>query len=82
MSDASTTQRGSQSTADRAVLECVAACRASYPAVVAHRTGMRQSVARERCEALADAGLLEGVTGEVLYRLTPEGRAAVRETPE
>lgn len=47
--------------------------RPEYPAIIANRTGMHAPYVERRCETLVDRGLIEAVSGEVVYRLTCEG---------
>lgn len=61
--------------ADRPILEFLRERRAEYPAIVANRVGMHAPHVEQRCEVLAEHGLLEAVSGEVVYRLTEDGEA-------
>jgi len=58
---------------DRAILRFLAAEGAEYPAIVANRIGMPASRVEERCAALAERGLAEAASGEVVYRVTDAG---------
>ncbi|MFC3478941.1 hypothetical protein [Halobacterium litoreum] len=62
--------------ADRAIVEFLADRNAEYPAIVANRIGMHAPYVERRCEVLAERGLLEAVSGEVVYRLTDTGERA------
>lgn len=77
MSDARTTNSWRLRTADRAILEFLAENGAEYAAIVANRTGVHTSYAESRIDVLADRGLVEPVTGEVVYRLTADGADAL-----
>jgi len=59
---------------DRSILAFLDAEGAEYPAIVANRIGMHAPRVEERCEALADAGLIEAVSDEVVYRVTRQGQ--------
>jgi DNA-binding Lrp family transcriptional regulator len=58
---------------DRPILRFLAAEGPEYPAIVANRTGMHAPRVEERCEALAERGLAEAVSGESVYRVTDAG---------
>lgn len=75
MSSGSTPQAGDLSDADRRILRYLAAETVEYPALIASNTGLHVPLVERRCRSLAEAGLLEAVSGEVLYRLTDCGRA-------
>lgn len=45
-----------------------------YPALIASRSGLHIPYAEQRCQVLADRGLLEQVSDEVAYRVTAAGR--------
>ncbi|MFC7166203.1 hypothetical protein [Halospeciosus flavus] len=62
---------------DRAILEFLAGERVEYAAIVANRVGLHTPLAERRCAALVERGYLEAVSGEVVYRITEEGRYAV-----
>jgi len=59
--------------ADDAILEFMRDRRAEYPAIVANRIGMHAPYVEDRFERLAEFGLLESVTDEVVYRITADG---------
>ncbi|MFC7045430.1 transcriptional regulator [Halobacteriaceae archaeon GCM10025711] len=61
--------------ADDAILEFLSTERAQYPAIIANRLGMHTTFIESRCEALADNGLIEPATAEVVYRITDTGLA-------
>ncbi|WP_188977599.1 DUF2250 domain-containing protein [Halocalculus aciditolerans] len=77
MSDAQQTNSGRLRSADRAILEFLQDNGAEYAAIIANRTGVHTSYAESRIAALAERGLIEPVTDEVVYRLTTEGRTAL-----
>lgn len=77
MPDAATGQPAWSRPADRAILEFLVDQRAEYPAIVANRTGMHTTHVEKRCAELAERGLLEAVSGEIVYRVTDAGRRAV-----
>ncbi len=78
MSRGSTGGEGTLSTADRRILQHLAASGADYPALIASNTGLHIPLVERRCEALEAAGLIEPVTGEVVYRMTEYGRQVAR----
>ena len=47
---------------------------ADYPALVASNTGLHAPHVERRCDALREAGLVESVSDEVVYRITGDGR--------
>lgn len=73
MSDAESSPVSWVRPADRQILEFLADRRADYPALIASRIGVHVPYVERRCEALADGGLLEAVTEEVVYRITDAG---------
>jgi hypothetical protein len=77
MTDVTSSQPAWSRPADRVILSFLADQRAEYPAIVANRTGMHTPHVEQRCEELADRGLLEAVSGEVVYRVTEAGQRAV-----
>jgi predicted transcriptional regulator len=79
MPDAATGQPAWSRPADSAILEFLVDQRAEYPAIVANRTGMHTPHVERRCEELAERGLIEAVSGEVVYRVTDAGRRAVEQ---
>jgi predicted transcriptional regulator len=60
--------------ADEAILRFLAVERAEYPALIANRIGCHAGHVEDRCAELARRGLLEPVSGEVVYRITDAGR--------
>jgi len=60
--------------ADEAILDFLDGEGVEYPAIVAHRTGIHVPYVERRCAVLAERGLLERVSGEVVYRVTERGR--------
>ncbi|MBV0923326.1 DUF2250 domain-containing protein [Halomicroarcula limicola] len=67
---------------DSTLLETLAETAPEYPTVAASRCPVPLDEARQRCEQLAAAGLLERVTAEPVYRVTGDGRRAVAATEE
>ncbi|WP_336036931.1 hypothetical protein [Halobacterium yunchengense] len=63
--------------ADTAILEFLADSDPEYPAIVANRIGMHAPYVETRCRELAARGLVEAVSGEVVYRLTERGERAL-----
>lgn len=63
--------------ADTIILEFLADRDPEYPAIVANRIGMHAPYVETRCEVLAERGLVEPVSGEVVYRLTERGERAL-----
>lgn len=59
---------------DVRVLAYLAESGADYPALVASNTGLHAPHVERRCDALREAGLVESVSGEVVYRITGDGR--------
>ncbi|MBX0293809.1 DUF2250 domain-containing protein [Haloarcula nitratireducens] len=68
--------------ADSKLLETLAETAPEYPTVAASRCPVSLEEARERCERLATAGLLERVTAEPVYRVTEDGRRVVAAAEE
>ncbi|WP_253736473.1 DUF2250 domain-containing protein [Halohasta salina] len=64
--------------ADRRILAYLAVSGADYPALIASNTGLHVPLVERRCLVLEAAGLLEPVSGEVIYRLTAYGRSVAR----
>lgn len=62
---------------DEAILRFLDDAGVEYPAIVANRTGIHTPYVERRCEALAERGLLEQVSGEVVFRITDEGRRRI-----
>lgn len=73
MSDTERTREPWMRPGDRAILRFLATEGAEYPAIVANRTGMHVPRVEERCEVLAERGLTEAVSDEVVYRITEDG---------
>ena len=61
-----------------AVLEFLDERRADYPALIASRLGIHTPYVERRCGVMADRGLLEPVSEEVVYRITDAGGTASR----
>ena len=59
---------------DLSILQFLADNRAEYPAIIANRVGGHTPDVERRCQALATQGYLEAVSGEVVYRITSDGR--------
>jgi DNA-binding IclR family transcriptional regulator len=59
---------------DEAILQFLADETVEYPAIIANRTGIHTPYVERRCEVLTERGLLERVSGEVVFRITDEGR--------
>jgi predicted transcriptional regulator len=62
---------------DEAILRFLRAERAEYPSIIANRVGMHVPYVEERLERLAERELAEPVSGEVVYRITEEGRSVL-----
>ncbi|MFB6269232.1 MAG: DUF2250 domain-containing protein [Halobacterium sp.] len=77
MHEAASSQPAWSRPADPAILEFLAERHPEYPAIVANRIGMHTPYVEARCEELADRGLVEAVSGEVVYRITERGERAV-----
>jgi DNA-binding MarR family transcriptional regulator len=58
---------------DEAILEELREQRLEYVALLANRRGLHLDYARERCQRLAERGLVERTTDEVTYRITAAG---------
>ncbi|MWV63809.1 DUF2250 domain-containing protein [Halorubrum sp. JWXQ-INN 858] len=50
---------------------------ADYPALIAGNTGLHVAYVERRLTTMAEAGLVEEVSGEVVYRITTAGRDAL-----
>ena len=74
MSSGSTGCNVELSNADRRVLKHLHENGADYPALIASNTGLHIPLVERRCVVLDDAGLIEAVSGEVIYRLTELGQ--------
>ncbi|MFB6165425.1 MAG: DUF2250 domain-containing protein [Haloarculaceae archaeon] len=59
--------------ADEQILRHLRDERPDYLALVANRLGMHLGYVERRCEVLVKHGLVEPVTGEVVYRITERG---------
>lgn len=59
--------------ADSAILASFRTKPIQYPALIASRSGLHIPYAEQRCEVLADRGLLEQISDEVAYRVTAAG---------
>ncbi|QKG93291.1 DUF2250 domain-containing protein [Halorubrum sp. SS5] len=72
-------ERPSLTRSDERLLSYLADVGADYQAFIAGNTGLYADHVASRLTALADAGLVERVSGEAVYRITDAGRAALRE---
>jgi DNA-binding Lrp family transcriptional regulator len=77
MHEAAPSQPAWSRPADRRILEFLAESQPEYPTIVANRLGMHTPYVESRFEELADRGLVEAVTGEVVYRTTTAGERAL-----
>lgn len=75
--------------ADVAIMEYLDEEHPDYVPLIASHRGINLSYARRRVDRLEDAGLVEAVSAEVVYRITDDGRAQLEahgeseaETPE
>ncbi|MCL9816739.1 DUF2250 domain-containing protein [Natronocalculus amylovorans] len=59
--------------ADRRVLIHLRDFGAEYPALVASNTGLHIPLVERHCQTLAQRGLIEAVSGEIIYRITDQG---------
>ena len=71
--------RPSLTRSDERLLSYLAAVGADSQAFIAGNTGLYDDHVESRLTALADAGLVERVSGEAVYRVTDAGREALRE---
>jgi len=71
--------RPSLTRSDERLLSYLADVGADYQAFVAGNTGLYDDHAESRLTALEEAGLVECVSGEAVYRITDGGREALRE---
>jgi hypothetical protein len=71
--------RPSLTRSDERLLSYLADVGADYQAFIAGNTGLYDDHVESRLTALADADLVERVSGEAVYRVTDAGRAALRE---
>jgi DNA-binding IclR family transcriptional regulator len=67
---------------DERVLSYLQECGADYPALIAGNTGLHVAHVERRLETLSDTGLVEPVSGEVIYRLTDEGTEVIDSSPD
>lgn len=58
---------------DERILEYLAESSADYPALIAGNTGLHVAYVERRIETMVRAGLVEAVSGEVVYRITGTG---------
>lgn len=65
--------------ADEQILYILRRDRVQYPALIAGETGAHMPLIERRCRRLESEGLIEPVSGEVVYRLTDRGRAVIDE---
>lgn len=59
--------------ADEQILSQLCAERPDYLALVANRLGMHVDYVERRCDVLVEHGLVEPISGEVVYRTTELG---------
>ena len=64
---------------DERLLSYLADVGADYQAFIAGNTGLYDDHVETRLTALADAGLVERVSSEAVYRVTDAGREALRD---
>ncbi|VTT85537.1 hypothetical protein DM2_419 [Halorubrum sp. DM2] len=77
--DALGADRPSLTRSDERLLSYLADVGADYQAFIAGNTGLYDGHVESRLTALADAGLVERVSGEAVYRVTDAGRDALRD---
>ncbi|NIB99135.1 DUF2250 domain-containing protein [Halobacterium sp. R2-5] len=77
MHEAAPSQPAWSRPADATILAFLADREPEYPAIVANRIGMHTPYVESRFEVLAERGLVEAVTGEVVYRVTERGERAL-----
>ena len=77
--DAPDSNRPSLTRSDERLLSYLADVGADYQAFIAGNTGLYADHVESRLTALGDAGLVERVSGEAMYRITDAGRAALRD---
>lgn len=82
MSDAEPHPSSWMRTADRQILEFLADRRTDYPALIASRLGIHTPYVERRCAVLAEEGMLEAVSEEVVYRITEPGLEYVEANSE
>ncbi|AQL41362.1 hypothetical protein BV210_00920 [Halorientalis sp. IM1011] len=68
--------------ADERILRQLRDERPDYLALVANRLGMHLRYVERRCSVLVDHGLVEPVSGEVVYRTTERGEEFLAESAE
>ena len=68
--------------ADERILRQLCEERPDYLALVANRLGMHVRYVERRCGVLVDRGLVEPVSGEVVYRTTERGEQVLAERSE
>ena len=71
--------RPSLTRSDERLLSYLADVGADYQAFIAGNTGLYADHVESRLTALGDAGLVERVSGEAMYRITDAGREALRD---
>ncbi|MBP1902131.1 hypothetical protein J2744_001815 [Halorubrum trapanicum] len=71
--------RPSLTRSDERLLSYLADVGADYQAFVAGNTGLYDDHVESRLTALEDAGLVERVSGEAVYRITDAGRDALHD---
>lgn len=64
---------------DERILHILRRERVQYPALIAGEVGAHMPVIERRCQRLESNGLIEPVSGEVVYRLTDRGQTVVDE---
>ena len=69
-------------TADHQILAFLEDRRTDYPALIASRLGIHTPYVERRCAVLAERGMLEAVTEEVVYRITERGVDYLQTQPE
>lgn len=62
---------------DERLLAYLAADGPDYPALIASNTGLYVGNVERRVETLREQGLVEDVSGEVIYRITADGRSVL-----
>lgn len=68
---------GDFNSTDERLLAYLAADGPDYPALIASNTGLHVGNVERRVETLRKEGLIEDVSGEVIYRITADGRSAL-----
>ncbi|WP_336003228.1 hypothetical protein [Halorientalis halophila] len=68
--------------ADERILHQLSDRRPDYLALVANRLGMHLGYVERRCAVLVEHGLIEPVSGEVVYRTTERGERVLAEGTE